>query len=154
MPLAAHGVVGLGRLVNESVAWPAARRIGVAAVAALVIGGHAIWGFVPRAEPVKVARKSAALWLRDHAEPIALASPRSRLAYYAGAERHVPLPTTTEEAASLSGLQADGADFLIGEERHVSSAFGWAHAHGRVLQRFPHPQGAVLVIRLPGAPPR
>jgi hypothetical protein len=106
-----------------------------------------------REEPVKLARKDAVLWLRN-AEPVqVLSAPRSRLAYYAGADRWVPVPAARDPAKFAQQLRASGAEFLIVEEGSVPDEVWEGTLDLRLLHQVAYADGRVLVFQVERTPP-
>ena len=98
-----------------------------------------------------LARKEAALWLRETEHVRVLSAPRRRLAYYAEADRWVPVPKTRDPAGFVGQLRSRGAGFLVADESSVPEEL-WEGTEGlRLLHRVPRRPEAVLVFRLEGA---
>ena len=86
-----------------------------------------------------------------------MAAPRSRGAYYAGAERYVPIPPTDDPREFLRELRSAGAEFLVLELERVPARLRHGAPGLRPIHRVPYPGGAVVVFRneslsAPGTP--
>jgi 4-amino-4-deoxy-L-arabinose transferase-like glycosyltransferase len=148
LPFAARGLVdGVQVLARDWLGEGAVPRLASAAVG-VVVAGFALHAFLDREEPVKLARKEAAVWLREVQAPQSIAAPRSRIAYYAGAARHLEVPKTNDPAEFVREVRSSGAEFLLAEEEWIPPAL---RAGGRgllPLHRVSYDQGVVLVFRV------
>jgi hypothetical protein len=119
-----------------------APALGTAALAALLI--HSA---LPRDEADKRARQRAAEWLRETAHPSAVATPRARDAYYAGATRHVAIGNLSAPEAIVGAARVGGARFLLVDEdvllETAANPLGAFAVH-----RVPYPGGAVAVFEV------
>ena len=147
LPLVAQGLLHLSQLVGQRVARSFGLPGGAVAILVAVIGGSAVLSGLPPTELDKLARKEAALWLRNHRRPSAVAAHRAREAYYAGA-RHVPFAPLSPGPGLLPTLAERGAEFLILDETRVVAALGAPPPAGSVVHRVDYSGGSVLVIRL------
>jgi hypothetical protein len=118
----------------------------------IVVAAFALDAMLPHEEPAKLARKEAALWLRETEHVEVLSAPRRRLAYYAEADRWVPVPKARDPATFFQQLRAAGAGFLVVEERSIPEELREGTEGLRLLRRVSDPPEAVLVFRLEGAP--
>ena len=109
--------VGRGglRLLGWLPALPGSRaipRIRGLVVSAAIVGllAHAA---IPQMDAHKVARRNAALWLKQEARPAMVAAKRARDAYFAGAE-HVPLEAMSGGMLyTLAHARDEGAQFAL-----------------------------------------
>ncbi|MEE8557438.1 MAG: glycosyltransferase family 39 protein [Myxococcota bacterium] len=121
-------------------------RLTGAGVAAVILG-VGLFGLSAE-EPVKRARRDAAVWLRTQGEAGFVAAPRSRVAYYAGAQRYIDMPETLDVTAFVDALRGSGASFLITEQSRVPAPLR-AGGPGLVpVHRSPYPEGSVVVYRV------
>jgi hypothetical protein len=143
LPFAGRGLATLGSLLEARVPAYAARpRLGPASIAVIVLGFLVEMAIKP-ADPAKVASREAASWLRAHAGGGAVAAPRARYAFYAGAKHFVQLhPNYTAEAV----VAGRGADFLLIDESVLSAEQVGERA--RMLHRVPYEGGAILVFSI------
>jgi 4-amino-4-deoxy-L-arabinose transferase-like glycosyltransferase len=148
VPLAGRGTLVLSdalERIPRLKAWRALPALGVA-----IMLGILIEMLVPQGEPSKRAREGAALWLREHRAPTAVASHRARDAYYAGAAHHIALEPLDPRAGGfdtmLRSARARGAQFAIldVEPRSERALPAWAH----VLHQETGGGAEVLVLQL------
>jgi hypothetical protein len=148
LPFAARGLFDGAHVLGRDRFDNTFRRRLASGVVAIVVFGFVLHAALDREEPVKLARKEAALWLRAAESPLSVSAPRSRLAYYSGAERHVRVPETSDPAEFVRELRAGGAMFLLAETDWVPRAL-WEGGLGlRPLHRVPYQDGEVLVFRV------
>ncbi len=152
LPYAGRGLVGGVQAVGKR--WGDERfldRLAWGAVGIVVVG-LALTAILSREDPAKLARKEAALWLRRSGPVQVLSAHRSRIAYYAGADRWVQVPTVQDPAMFVRELRTLGADFLVADQTLVPEEL-WEGAEGlRLVHQVSDPPSAVLVFRLEGAP--
>ena len=151
MPFAAIGSWQVGSWLKGALpplherAWAVPAAVGLLVVAVLA---HDLR---PQTEPVKRARKQAALWLRAQ-EPYTVAAPRARVAYYAGAPRHVDLNLAPEPDKLDEWLRAQAVDFVIAEAEALPSLPPGGTPGLREIHRVEYPGGNVYVLRIERAP--
>ncbi len=152
LPYAGRGLVGGVQAVGKR--WGDERfldRLAWGAVGIVVVG-LALTAILSREDPAKLARKEAALWLRRSGPVQVLSAHRSRIAYYAGADRWVQVPTVQDPAMFVRELRTLGADFLVADQTLVPEEL-WEGAEGlQLVHQVSDPPSAVLVFRLEGAP--
>ncbi len=145
VPFAGRGTLVLSDLLERIPrlkAWRVLPALGVA-----IVLGIFVEMLVPRGEPEKIAREGAALWLREHRAPVAVAAHRARDAYYAGATRHITLERNGDSIeAMLWSAHARGAQFAIldVDPRSDQSWPDWVH----VLHEEKYAGNEVLVLEL------
>lgn len=152
LPFAARGLLGLLEGIRSRVPDGRWRSAVVPGALAILVAGFLAHALAATEDPSKVARKEAALWLREHREPGVVGGVRLRVAYYAGATRGVFLGQGENKQALLEQARARGVDYLVIEEtwlagREVEGLRGVA-----LLHREPYPDGSVLVFELRSAP--
>jgi len=147
MPFVALGCLRVGHWLQEIVPPLLAHSWATPALVALLIGASLAHTLRPQVEPEKLARKQAALWLRTQ-NPYAVAAPRSRSAFYAGAKRYVPLVDARDLAELHAWLRGRGAQYVIVEEERLPSV-SLGEAVGLVeVHRVEYPGGNVRVLRV------
>ena len=145
-PFSARGLPGLAagiRVVVPTAPWRPLVAPGVVAVLVAALLGHAA---LSSEDPNKVARKQAAVWLREHREPAVVAAKRARPAYYAGATRAVVLESGENKQAALDAARAQGADYGVVDESWLAGR-EFQSLHGvALIHTVPYPGGSVLVL--------
>ncbi len=121
--------------------WAVPAMLGLLAVACIL---HAVR---PQTEPVKLARKQAALWLRAQ-NPGRVAAPRFRSAYYAGAKRYIRIPPMPNAVVLGDWLRAEGVEFVIAEEERLPPLPPGGVPGLREVYRVEYPGGSVPVLRV------
>ena len=150
-PFAARGILWLGDFLRQQIRVPALQRWLVPLSVASVIGAFGLREVVRVAEPVKLARKEAALWLSQH-EVACLAAERHRVAYYAGAERRVDFPTTSNPVELRDELHSGCADFVITETRILPDFPRGGIPGLPEVHHVEYPGGTVLVLKVEARP--
>jgi len=148
LPFAARGLLLLAdaaaRLAPRLA--PRSRAVGATLVIAVVSG--LTYVALDQDDPVKPARVEAARWLGEHARVTALAASRSRIAWYAGADRFVELSRHPDGQRVVEAARAADAEFLIAEESRLPTAPGTELAGVEQLHEVRYSGGRVLVLRL------
>jgi 4-amino-4-deoxy-L-arabinose transferase-like glycosyltransferase len=147
MPFVAVGALRVADWLKNVFRPLRARTWAVPALVGLLVGVSVVHSVRPQTEPVKLARKGAALWLRSQ-EPDVVAAPRARSAYYAGAKGHVPLASAPDGVALADWLRAQGADFVIAEEERLPPLPPGGVPGLREVYRVEYPGGSVRVLRV------
>lgn len=143
LPFAGRGLWTLGRMLDARFPAFAARPWAGPAVVGLIVAGFLVEMATNPADPVKLARREAASWLRAHAGGGAVAAQRARDAFYAGADEFVQL---NEAYPPEAVLEKHSADFLLIDESVLTP--DEAGDRARVLHRVPYPGGAILVFAI------
>jgi hypothetical protein len=147
MPFVAVGSLRIADWLKSVVRPLRVRTWAVPAMIGLLVVAAILYAVRPQTEPVKLARKQAALWLRSQ-EPNAVAAQRARSAYYAGAKRHIPLASAPDLVTLADWLRAQGADFVIAEEERLPPLPPGGIPGLREVYRVEYPGGSVPVLRV------
>jgi 4-amino-4-deoxy-L-arabinose transferase-like glycosyltransferase len=147
MPFAAVGSLRLADWLKNAVRPLRGRPWAVPALVGLLVVASILYAVRPQTEPVKLARKQAALWLRAQ-EPNVVAAPRFRSAYYAGAQRYIRLVPAPDAVALADWLRAKGVDFVIAEEEQLPPLPPGGIPGLREVHRVDYPGGSVPVLRV------
>jgi len=151
MPFVAMGALRLASWLKHALPPLRMRPWAVPVSIAVLLAAFIVYDLRPRTEPVKRARKQAAEWLRA-LEPSAVAAPRLRVAYYAGAARYISLSQAPERDAFSAWLRSQGAEFVIAEEERLPPRPPDGHPGLRELHRVEYPGGSVAVLRVEQEP--
>jgi hypothetical protein len=146
-PFAALGILRVGDLARDWLSgFGGSDWVPAACVTAVVAGfvGHEL---MRPPEAVKLARKEAALWLRQY-DVEAVSAERARSAYYAGADRHIPLVAVSDPILLRDRLRLAGAEFVIAEETALPALPAEGIPGLSQVHRVPYPGGHVLVLRI------
>ena len=147
MPFVATGALRLASWLKHALPSLRTRPWAMQASIAVLLAAFIAYDLRPQTEPVKRARKQAAEWLRA-LEPSAVAAPRLRVAYYAGAPRYISLSEAPEREAFTAWLRSQGAEFVIAEEERLPPRPPDGVPGLRELYRVEYPGGSVAVLRV------
>jgi 4-amino-4-deoxy-L-arabinose transferase-like glycosyltransferase len=147
MPFAAVGSLRVADWLKNVVRPLRGRPWAVPALVGLLASVSVVHSVRPQTEPVKLARKEAALWLRAQ-NPGRVAAPRFRSAYYSGAKRYIRLAPMPNAVALADWLRAEGVDFVIAEEERLPPLPPGGVPGLREVYRVDYPGGSVPVLRV------
>lgn len=147
MPFVAVGSLRVAEWLKKVVRPLRARTWAVPAMIGLLVVVSILHVVRPQTEPVKLARKQAALWLRAQ-NPGRVAAPRFRSAYYAGAKRYIRIAPMPNAVALGEWLRAEGVDFVIAEEERLPPLPPGGIPGLREVYRVDYPGGSVPILRV------
>jgi 4-amino-4-deoxy-L-arabinose transferase-like glycosyltransferase len=151
MPFAALGMLRIAAFLGHWISKPRLRQWVTPLYVAAVIGGFVAHEMMRPPDEMKLARKQAALWLRQY-EVRTLAAQRKRAAYYAGAERLVPFVNAPDPIVLRDELRAAGAEFLVAEAGALPPLPPGGVPGLSEVHRVGYPGGHVLVLRVEEVP--